>query len=137
MPSGGAPRRVDPSAILPDAPDDGVEPVSAGAPGQLTAAAVREVWPEIITAVGRQSKKVAALASGATVRDLEGQTVVLTFRFPAHAKMVNDQPQLLVDALYEALGGRWSIRCEVAGDGGDSGGATRRPPAQGGPAASG
>ncbi|MEV7621886.1 DNA polymerase III subunit gamma and tau [Actinoplanes sp. NPDC089786] len=136
--SGGAqpPNRPDPGAILPDAPDDGVEPVSSGAPGQLTAAAVREVWPEIITTVSRQSKKLAALASGATVRDLEGQTVVLTFRFPAHAKMVADQPQLLADALYEALGGRWQIRCEVAGEAGaipQPGGNPNRGPAQQGP----
>ncbi|MFG1605909.1 DNA polymerase III subunit gamma and tau [Actinoplanes sp. NPDC049265] len=129
--SGGAqpPRRPDPGAILPDAPDDGVEPIASG---QLTAAAVREVWPEIITSVSRQSKKVAALASGATVRDLDGQTVVLTFRFPAHAKMVADQPQLLVDALYETLGGRWQIRCEVAGEGGPAPrtAASNRGPAQ-------
>ena len=112
-------RRPEPAAILPDAPEQPEdEPVSSGAPGQLTAAAVREVWPEIITAVGRQSKKVAALAAGATVRDLDGQTVVLTFRFPAHARMVSDQPQLISDALYESLGGRWQIRCEVTGEGG-------------------
>jgi DNA polymerase-3 subunit gamma/tau len=94
-------------------------------PGRLSAAAIREVWPEIITAVGRQSKKVAALASGATVRDLDGQTVVLTFRFPAHAKMVAAEPDLIADALYEALGDRWQIRCEVAGE---SGGAYSSPP---------
>ena len=103
--------------MLPDAPEE-LPAETVAAPGQLTAAAVREVWPEIISDVGRKSKKVAALASGATVRELDGQTVVLTFRFPAHAKMVSDQPHLIVDALYEALGGRWQIRCEVAGEAG-------------------
>ena len=49
--------------MLPDAPEEFPEAAASAAPGQLTAAAVREVWPEIITAVGRQSKKVAALAS--------------------------------------------------------------------------
>ena len=88
--------------MLPDAPEE-LPAETVAAPGQLTAAAVREVWPEIISDVGRKSKKVAALASGATVRELDGQTVVLTFRFPAHAKMVSDQPHLIVDALYEAL----------------------------------
>jgi DNA polymerase-3 subunit gamma/tau len=146
-PSPAAERRPEPAGVLPDAPEEFAEPAASAAPGQLTAAAVREVWPEIIAAVGRQSKKVAALASGATVRDLDGQTVVLTFRFPAHAKMVADQPQLLVDALYEALGGRWQIRCEVAGEAGGvragsaaAGGGTGRgapapaAPAQAGPA---
>jgi DNA polymerase-3 subunit gamma/tau len=83
-----------------------------------SAAAIREVWPEIIAVVGRQSKKIAALASGATVRDLDGRTVVLTFRFPAHAKMVAAEPDLITNALYEALGGRWQIRSEVSGEAG-------------------
>jgi DNA polymerase-3 subunit gamma/tau len=106
----------DERGVLPDAPE---QPAAAtAAPGQLSAAAIREVWPEIITTVGRQSKKVAALASGATVRELDGETVVLTFRFPAHAKMVASEPDLIANALYEALGGRWQIRCEVAGEAG-------------------
>jgi DNA polymerase-3 subunit gamma/tau len=121
-------RRAEPAGVLPDAPEEPGAAMS-GVPGQLSAAAIREVWPEIVTAVGRQSKKVAALASGATVRELEGETVVLTFRFPAHAKMVAADPDLIVNALYEAVGGRWQIRCEVAGE---AGGAL----AQGGPAAS-
>jgi DNA polymerase III subunit gamma/tau len=111
-------RRPEPDAVLPDAPDDSVaEPAGTGL-GELTAASIREVWPEIVTAVGRQSKKLAALASGATVRDLDGQTLVLTFRFPAHARMVGADPDLITNALYEALGGRWDIRCEVAGEAG-------------------
>jgi DNA polymerase-3 subunit gamma/tau len=112
-------RRPEPSGVLPDAPEEpGAAAAIPGAPGQLSAAAIREVWPEIITTVGRQSKKMAALASGATVRDLDGETVVLTFRFPAHAKMVASEPELIANALYEALGGRWQIRCEVAGEAG-------------------
>jgi DNA polymerase III subunit gamma/tau len=118
-PSSGGPRRPEPLGVLPDAPEEpGAAVAIPGAPGQLSAAAIREVWPEIITTVGRQSKKVAALASGATVRDLDGETVVLTFRFPAHAKMVASEPELIANALYEALGGRWQIRCEVAGEAG-------------------
>jgi DNA polymerase-3 subunit gamma/tau len=104
--------------VLPDAPDESAVASSGTGLGQLTAASIREVWPEIITAVGRQSKKLAALASGATVRDLDGQTLVLTFRFPAHARLVAADPDLITNALYEALGGRWEIRCEVAGEAG-------------------
>ncbi|HEV7962379.1 MAG TPA: DNA polymerase III subunit gamma and tau [Actinoplanes sp.] len=111
-------RRAEPAGVMPDAPE---EPAADPGPtGQLSAAAIREVWPEIMIAVGRKSKKIAALAQGATVRDLDGQTVVLTFRFPAHAKMVAAEPALISDALYEALGGRWQIRCDVAGEAGPS-----------------
>nr|WP_233625528.1 DNA polymerase III subunit gamma and tau [Actinoplanes sp. ATCC 53533] len=134
----GAPvgRRPEPAGIMPDAPEDPGFAGEAGVPGQLSAASIREVWPEIISAVSRKSKKIAALAQGATVRDLEGQTVVLTFRFPAHAKMVAAEPALISDALYEALGGRWQIRCDVAGESGPSpgsGGSAPRGP-RGGPA---
>jgi DNA polymerase III subunit gamma/tau len=132
----GAPpqaRRPEPAGVLPDAPED--QPAPAGATGQLSAAAIREVWPEIMTAVGRRSKKIAALAQGATVRDVDGQTVVLTFRFPAHAKMVAAEPSLLSDALYEALGGRWQIRCDVAGEAGPSQGSPSARTAPGQPGA--
>ena len=127
--------RSEPAGIMPDAPEvPGFTP-EAEVPGQLTAASIREVWPEIMTAVSRKSKKIAALAQGATVRDLEGQTVVLTFRFPAHAKMVAAEPSLISDALYEALGGRWQIRCDVAGESGPSpgsgGGSAPRGPRSG------
>ena len=115
---------AEPVGVLPDAPE--VPVGDAGPPGQLSAAAIREVWPEIMVTVGRKSKKIAALAQGATVRELEGQTVVLTFRFPAHAKMVAAEPALISDALYEALGGRWQIRCDVAGEAGPSQGSLGR-----------
>ncbi|MFI7543086.1 DNA polymerase III subunit gamma and tau [Actinoplanes sp. NPDC049599] len=127
--------RSEPAGLMPDAPEEPGFAAAAEAPGQLSAAAIREVWPEIMTAVSRKSKKIAALAQGATVRDLEGQTVVLTFRFPAHAKMVAAEPALISDALYEALGGRWQIRCDVAGESGPSpgsGGSAPRSP-RGGP----
>ncbi|UQU65199.1 DNA polymerase III subunit gamma and tau [Couchioplanes caeruleus] len=126
------PRRAEPAGIMPDAPDELGSAADAAVPGQLSAAAIREVWHEIIGTVGRKSKKIAALAQGATVRDLDGQTVVLTFRFPAHARMVAAEPQLIADALYEALGGRWQIRCDVAGESGPSQGTSRGP--QGGSA---
>ncbi|GAA2527999.1 DNA polymerase III subunit gamma and tau [Winogradskya humida] len=120
---------AEPAGIMPDAPEDDVDLGVAAVPGQLTAASIRERWPEVMVAVGRQSKKIAALAQGATVRDFDGQTLVLTFRFPAHARMVAAEPQLIADALYEEFGARWSIRCDVAGDGGGGGGgsAPRRP----------
>ena len=128
-----AARRPEPAAVMPDAPEEPGAVLDAGVPGQLSAASIREVWPEIMVAVGRKSKKIAALAQGATVRDLEGQTVVLTFRFPAHAKMVAAEPSLISDALYEALGGRWQIRCDVAGESGPSQGSSAPGPAPRGP----
>jgi DNA polymerase-3 subunit gamma/tau len=118
MPEASTPR-AEPAGVMPDAPEEpGLAAVEDAVPGQLTAAAVREVWPEIVTAIGRQSKRLAALLAGAVVRDFNGQTVTLTFRYPKHAEMVTPAAPAVANALYEALGGRWEIRCEVSGEGG-------------------
>ena len=86
------------------------------APGTVDAAAVRRVWDEIVTMVGRRSKRAAALVREATVRDVDGDTLVLVFRHAVHADMLAASPDVLAQAVYEVLGGRWQIRCEVGGD---------------------
>ncbi|HEX2771495.1 MAG TPA: DNA polymerase III subunit gamma and tau [Micromonosporaceae bacterium] len=112
-----SPPRVRPSAAVmadPVTPDP--EPAEARAPGALDAAAVRRVWDQIVVSVGRKSKKVAAWAREATVRDVQGQILTLTFRYPFHAQALANEPDLLLAAIYEELGGQWEIRCEVAGE---------------------
>jgi DNA polymerase-3 subunit gamma/tau len=49
------------------------------------------------------------------VRDVQGDTIVLTFRHTVHAGMLANSPQSLIDAISEVLGGQWQIRTEVAG----------------------
>ncbi len=94
------------------------EPVipSSAPPSEIDAAAVRRVWDEILAMVGQKSKKVAAWAREATVRDIDGKTLVLTFRHSFHARALSEQPDLISEAAYEVLGIRWQIRCEMAGD---------------------
>ena len=122
-----APARPEPPAVEPAAPEPAAaEPVAApepeesaptpAAPGAIDAAAVRRVWDEILTVVGRRSKKVAAWVREATVREVDGDTLVLVFRYPFHAQALSNEPELLVDAVYEVLGGRWQIRCELSGE---------------------
>ncbi|WP_213454595.1 DNA polymerase III subunit gamma and tau, partial [Rhizomonospora bruguierae] len=101
-----------PTSALPAASDTTPAPVRAGAPGVLDAAAVRRVWGEILTMVGTKSKKVAAVAREATVRDLDGETLILTFKTGALAALLSSSPGPLADAIYEVLGGRWQISCE-------------------------
>lgn len=79
--------------------------------GVLDAAAVRRVWDEVVTTVGRRSKRAAAVAREAAVRDVEGDTVVLLFQHRVHATMLDDAPQPVLDALHEVLGGTWRLRC--------------------------
>ncbi|RIV34555.1 DNA polymerase III subunit gamma and tau [Micromonospora radicis] len=115
-------RPVPDSAVMPDPVTPEPPRPGAAKPGALDAAAVRRIWPEVVGKVGRKSKKVAAWAREATVREVDGQTLVMTFRYPFHAQALSNEPDLLIEALYEELGDRWQIRCEVAGERG--GGAT-------------
>ncbi|MER6589527.1 DNA polymerase III subunit gamma and tau [Micromonospora chalcea] len=109
-------RPVPPSAVMPDPATP--EPPRPGAanPGALDAVAVRRVWPEVVGKVNRSNKRIAALMRDAVVRDLDGDTLVLTVKSTVLAKMMADHAAVLTDALYEEFGGRWQIRCEVAGE---------------------
>ncbi|MFI7213768.1 DNA polymerase III subunit gamma and tau [Micromonospora maritima] len=109
-----------PAAVMPDPATP--EPPRPGAanPGALDAVAVRRVWPEVVGKVNRSNKRIAALMRDAVVRDLDGDTLVLTVKSTVLAKMMADHAAVLTDALYEELGGRWQIRCEVAGERGAS-----------------
>jgi len=91
------------------------EPAEPAPTGSLDAAAIRRVWDEVLTAVRRRSVKDWAVAREATVREVEGNTLVLLFRHQVHATMLSNNPKALVDAVTELLGGRWNVRCEVAG----------------------
>ncbi|MCW3844390.1 DNA polymerase III subunit gamma and tau, partial [Micromonospora yasonensis] len=117
-PASGVPARrpVPASAVLPDpATPEPPRPGSAPA-GALDAVAVRRVWSEVVGKVNRSNKRIAALMRDAVVRDLDGDTLVLTVKSTVLAKMMADHAAVLTDALYEELGGRWQIRCEVAGE---------------------
>jgi len=113
-------RQGEPAGVLPDAPEEpgaaAVEAAAAG-PGQLTAQAVRQVWPEVLAEVRKQPRGVVlrAMAADATVRELAGETVVLTVPSPRHAQGITQGAAIIVKALYEVLGGQWAIRCEIAG----------------------
>ena len=66
--------------------------------------------------VGQNSKKAAAFAREAVVREVDGQTLILVFKHKIHADGVNNEPGPLLEAVHQILGGVWSVRCEVGGD---------------------
>ncbi|SCG55993.1 DNA polymerase III subunit gamma and tau [Micromonospora halophytica] len=111
-----APRPVPPSAVMPDPATPAPPRPGSAPPGALDAVAVRRVWPDVVGKVNRTNKRIAALMRDAVVRDLDGDALVLTVKSSVLAKMMSDNAQVLTDALYEELGGRWQIRCEVAGE---------------------
>jgi DNA polymerase-3 subunit gamma/tau len=88
---------------------------ASGPTAALDAAAVRRIWDEVLTMVRRKSPRAAAVVREATVRDVRGDVLVLLFKHPFHAQALANAPELLLDALYEILGGRWQVQCEVAG----------------------
>ncbi|MEU0551259.1 DNA polymerase III subunit gamma and tau [Micromonospora sp. NPDC005979] len=114
--TGSTPRRaVPPSAVLPDPATPAPPRPGTPAPA-LDAVAVRRVWPDVVGKVNRTNKRIAALMRDAVVRELDGDMLVLTVKSSVLAKMMADHAAVLTDALYEELGGRWQIRCEVAGE---------------------
>jgi DNA polymerase-3 subunit gamma/tau len=104
-----------PVAAAPPSPAAAAAPSPAPAApaGTLDAAAIRRVWDEIVATVGRQSKRAAAVVREATVRDVDGDTIVLLFQHTVHATMLASAPQPLLDAIHRVLGGSWQIRCEA------------------------
>ncbi|MEJ3742246.1 DNA polymerase III subunit gamma and tau [Actinomycetes bacterium KLBMP 9797] len=122
-------RALPPEAVMPDPATPEPERPGSSPPGQLDAAALRRSWGEVLEMVNNQNKRIAALVRNATVRDLDGDTVILTFQYPVHASMVSKEAQVLADAAYEVFGVRWEFRCEVAGDQRAPEAATRAPAA--------
>ncbi|HLT10934.1 MAG TPA: DNA polymerase III subunit gamma and tau [Micromonosporaceae bacterium] len=108
------PAPADPPA--PPASAGQARPAQAAEPGALDAAAIRRVWDEVLTIAGRKSRRLAAIARDGVVRDLDGDTVVLLFKSSFHANSVRDNPEPLVEALHEVLGGQWQIRVELGGE---------------------
>ncbi|GID31411.1 DNA polymerase III subunit gamma and tau [Paractinoplanes brasiliensis] len=136
-PVAAAPRRREPAGVLPDAPEEpAAAAMEAAVPGPLTAQAVRQVWGEVLDEVKKQPRGVVlrAMVADATVREVEGQTLFLTVPSSTHAQRISQEPAL-PNALYEVLGGRWEVRCEVAGPGG--GGSASSGPSRSGPSGGG
>ncbi len=115
------PAQSPPSASPPSPPSP---PVPQAAAGALDATAVRRAWDEILEMASRKKRAVAAWAREATVREVDGGTLILVFRYPFHAQSLSAQPEALLEAMSEVLGGSWEVRCEVGGDGRPAGAAS-------------
>ncbi len=105
-----APQPVPEPTPQPPAP---VPPPVAAAVGEPDAAAVRALWDTVREKVNARSKPVNAMLADAIVRAVDGDTLVLSHRAPPLAKRLNEQRNVEVirEALKDALGVDWSIRC--------------------------
>lgn len=106
------------------------DPVVAAPPPAATgldAAAVRRVWTTVREKVRNLRRPTDVMLDGATVLDVEGDTLVLSHPSAPLAKRLVEQrnSDIIREALKDVLGVDWKIRCEA--------GAAAPPPTAAGP----
>ncbi|MCH9731078.1 MAG: DNA polymerase III subunit gamma/tau, partial [Actinomycetia bacterium] len=87
------------------------------------AAAVRSMWTTVREKVRERSRTTEVMLAGAVVRTVDGDTLVLSHESAPLAKRLSEQrnADVIREALKDALGVNWKIRCEA--------GAAHLPPA--------
>jgi DNA polymerase-3 subunit gamma/tau len=117
-PSPPDPGPPEPSAAEPSPPEPSPpeENPTAAASTEPTAAAVRTLWPTVRDKVRQRSRTTEVMLAGATVRAVEGNTLVLTHESAPLAKRLCDQrnADVIAEALKDALGVDWRVRCEAS-----------------------
>ncbi|MBQ1060733.1 hypothetical protein [Micromonospora sp. C41] len=91
----------------------GATPIAASFPSPPSAVDVRRVWPDVIARVSRNSKRIAAVYRDGVINSVEGDVLVVSFRSAVISSLAADHPQPVVDALYEELGVRFAVTCQV------------------------
>lgn len=104
-------------------------PPPAAVTGEPNAAAVRSMWSTVRDKVRERSRTTEVMLSGAIVRAVEGDTLVLSHESAPLAKRLTEQrnADVIREALKDALGVNWKIRCET----GDAGPAAPPEPSAG------
>jgi DNA polymerase-3 subunit gamma/tau len=103
-----------PAALAEPEPPPAAPVAGAGEPG---AAAVRTLWPTVREKVRQRSRTTEVMLAGATVRAVEGDTLVLSHESAPLAKRLCEQrnADVIAEALKDALGVNWRVRCEAGG----------------------
>jgi len=98
-------------------PSDPVVEAPAAPPvgGELNAAAVRSMWPTVREKVRQRRRTIDVMLAGAIVRAVEADTLVLSHDSAPLAKRIVEQrnSDAIREALKDALGVDWKIRCEA------------------------
>jgi DNA polymerase III subunit gamma/tau len=96
-------------------PSDPVVDVPAPTGGEPNAAAVRSMWTTVREKVRQRSRTTEVMLTGAIVRAVEGDTLVLSHESAPLAKRLVEQrnSEVIREALKDALGVDWKIRCEA------------------------
>lgn len=90
---------------------------AASSSGRLDAAAVRQVWSELLRAVAERNRPTQALLLNATVQELHDNTLVLSMPTNGLLKQFAQERRIgfVRDALRAVLGGEWDVQCVEAG----------------------
>jgi DNA polymerase-3 subunit gamma/tau len=108
-----------PSPPLVQPPSDPVvevpAPTAPAVGGEPSAAAVRSMWTTVRDKVRERSRTTEVMLAGAIVRAVDGDTLVLSHESAPLAKRLVEQrnSDVIRDALKDALGVDWKIRCEA------------------------
>ncbi|MBV9320477.1 MAG: DNA polymerase III subunits gamma/tau [Mycobacterium sp.] len=110
---GGRPKPPEPDRDPAREPEQAAAPVAAA--GEPSAAAVRTMWPTVRDKVRQRSRTTEVMLAGATVRAVEGNTLVLTHQSVPLANRLCEQrnADVIAEALKDALGVDWRVRCEA------------------------
>jgi DNA polymerase-3 subunit gamma/tau len=73
------------------------------------------MWPTVRDKVRQRSRTTEVMLAGATVRAVEDNTLVLTHTSAPLAKRLSEQrnADVIAEALKDALGVNWRVRCET------------------------
>lgn len=79
---------------------------------------MRTVWSEVRSAVRERSRTTEVMLSSATVRRLEGDTLVLSHDSEPLAKRLTESrnADVVREALRDVLGVNWNVVCEAGAD---------------------
>jgi DNA polymerase-3 subunit gamma/tau len=77
------------------------------------------MWPTVRDKVRQRSRTTEVMLAGATVRAVDGNTLVLTHESAPLAKRLSEQrnADVIAEALKDALGVSWRVRCDVGAPG--------------------
>jgi DNA polymerase-3 subunit gamma/tau len=102
-------------------------PPEPAAAGQIDAAAMRRLWPDVLEIVKQRSRRTRALLDNSQIVGCDAGTVTLAAP-TALAKMIAEESNtsVLRDALTQVVGGSWTVAVE-AGTPGSSGAVAAQP----------
>ncbi|MFF1609648.1 DNA polymerase III subunit gamma/tau, partial [Amycolatopsis sp. NPDC058278] len=102
------------SASTP-APAAAAAAAAPAAPGGMDAAGIRNIWPQLMTALRKFTggRSLEAMLTQATVASVEGNALTLTHKSEPLARRLSDQDNArkIAGALTDVLGGDWQVRC--------------------------